>query len=99
MRQQYNCCCSASTAVCQAMETHKHNLHLEENVNEQIANLYAHLKKSDNHVPQFLALDREGITFTSNFLLGKLISTLATETGATKYSSDNFKAVKELIKK
>ena len=70
-----------------------------ENVNEQIANLYAKLKKSDTHVPQFLALDSEGITFTSNFLLSKLISTLATETGATKYSSDPVKAVKELRKK
>jgi hypothetical protein len=70
-----------------------------ENVNDQIANLYAYLKKSDTHVPQFLALDSEGITFTSNFLLGKLISTLATETGTTKYSSDHFKAIKELRKK
>lgn len=70
-----------------------------ENVNEQIANLYAHLKKSDTHVPQFLALNSEGITFTSNFLLGRIISSLATETGATKYSSDNFKAVEELRKK
>ena len=70
-----------------------------ENVNEQIANLYAQLKKSDTHVPQFLALDSEGITFTSNFLLGKIISSLATETGITKYSSHNFKAVKELRKK
>ena len=70
-----------------------------ENVNELIANLYAHLKKSDTHVPQFLALDSEGITFTSNFLLGKLIRILETETGATKYSSDPVKAVKELRKK
>ena len=52
------------------------------------------LKNSDTHVPQFLALDSEGITFTSNFLFGKLIRTLATETGAAKYSSDPFKAVK-----
>ena len=70
-----------------------------ENVNEQIANLYAKLEKSDTHVAQFLALDSEGISFTSNFLLSKLIRTLATETGATKYSSDSFKAVKELTKK
>jgi hypothetical protein len=70
-----------------------------ENVNEQIANLHTQLKKSDTHVSQFLALDSEGITFTSNFLLVKLISTLATESGATKYSSDNFKAVKELRQK
>ena len=70
-----------------------------ENVNDQIANLYAYLKKSDSHVPQFLALDSEGVTFTSNFLLGRIISSLATETGATKYSSDNFKAVEELRKK
>ena len=70
-----------------------------ENVNWQIANLYAQLKKSNTHVPQFLALDSEGIIFTSNFLLGKLISTLANETGTTKYSSDNFKAVKELRQK
>ena len=70
-----------------------------ENVHGQIANLFGHLKKSDTHVPQFLDLDSEGITFTSNFLLGKLIRTLATETGVTKYSSDNFKAVKELTKK
>jgi hypothetical protein len=70
-----------------------------ENVHGQIANLFSHLKKSDTHVPHFLALDSEGITFTSNFLLGKLIRTLATETGATKYSSDPIKAVKELRKK
>ena len=70
-----------------------------ENVNEQIANLHTQLKKSETHLPQFLAIDSEGITFTSNFLLGKLISTLATESGATKYSSDNFKAVKELRQK
>jgi hypothetical protein len=69
-----------------------------ENVNEQIANLYAHLKKSDTHLPLFLALDSEGISFNSNFLLGKLINILATEIGATKYSNDNFKAVKELRK-
>lgn len=70
-----------------------------ENLNGLIANLYAHLKKSETHLPQFLGLDSEGITFTSNFLLGKLIRTLATEIGATKYSSDNFKAVKELREK
>ena len=70
-----------------------------ENVHELIANLYAHLKKSETHVPQFLALDSEGITFTSNFLLVKLISTLATETGTTKYNNDPVKAVKELRKK
>ena len=70
-----------------------------ENVHEQIANLFVQLKKSDTHVPQFLALDSEGITFTSNFLLGKLVSTLAIETGTTKYSSDPVKAVKELRKK
>ena len=70
-----------------------------ENVNEQIANLYAKLEKSDTHVPQFLALGSEGITSTSNFLLSKLMSKLATETGATKYSSDPVKAVKELRKK
>lgn len=70
-----------------------------ENVNEQIANLYAKIAKSDTHVAQFLALDSEGVSFTSNFLLSKLIRTLATETGVTKYSSDNFKAVKELTKK
>jgi hypothetical protein len=69
-----------------------------ENVNDQIANLYAHLKKSDTHLPMFLAIDREGITFTSKFLLIKIISTLETETGVTKYSSDSFKAVKELRK-
>ena len=69
-----------------------------ENLNGQIANLYANLKKSDTHLPLFLAIDSEGITFTSKFLLNKIISTLETETGVTKYSSDNFKALRELRK-
>ena len=71
----------------------------KENLNKQIANLYAHFKKSDTFLPQFLDLESEGITFTSNFLLGKLKSTLVNDTGALKFSNDKYKAVKELRKK
>lgn len=70
-----------------------------DHANEQIANMYAQLDKSDSHFPLFLALDSQGIIFTSKFLLSKLAIRLATVTGTSKYSSQPIKAVKELREK
>lgn len=66
---------------------------------EHIANTYAKLQKSDTFLPQFLDLSNEGLTFSSSFILGKLVKALAADTGATKYSRDAKKAIKELRKK
>ena len=66
---------------------------------EQAANTYAILQKSDTFLPQFLDLSNEGLTFSSSFILGKLVKVLAADTGATKYSRDAKKAIKELRKK
>ena len=66
---------------------------------EHAANTYAILQKSDTFLPQFLDLSNEGLTFSSSFILGKLVKVLAADTGATKYSRDAKKAIKELRKK
>ncbi|MBL6729846.1 MAG: hypothetical protein ISP74_02955 [Bacteroidia bacterium] len=70
-----------------------------ENVDQQVANLCMRLNSSERHFAQFIALDKEGLSFTSQFLLGKLVRSLAAQTGISKYSSDPKKAVKELINK
>jgi len=40
---------------------------------EHAANTYAILQKSDTFLPQFLDLSNEGLTFSSSFILGKLV--------------------------
>ncbi len=64
----------------------------------QIANLCSYLLESDSHLPQLILTDTEGITFTSKFLLNRLVQTLAKETESNKYSSDPKKAIKQLRK-
>jgi len=66
---------------------------------ELVANTYAELHKSVAFLPQFLDLSNEGLTFSSSFILDKLVKTLAADTAATKYSRDAKKAIKELRNK
>ena len=69
-----------------------------ENVDQEISSLVRYLNQSKEYVPYFLALDADGLSYTSNFILTKLTQIIAKALGVEKYNSDSKKAIKELRK-
>ena len=70
-----------------------------ENIDDQVANIYAFLEHSDKYLPQFLSLTPVGVSYTSRFLLTKLTQTLLMDNDKTKFSRDPLKAVRSIREK
>ena len=70
-----------------------------ENIDDQVANIYAFLEHSDKYLPQFLSLTPVGVSYTSKFLLTKLTQTLLMDNDKTKFSRDPLKTVRSIREK
>jgi len=68
------------------------------NINQEIGALLNELYQNNDYLTYFIPLDQMGISFTSNFVLDKLKSYLASEIDISKVNSNHKKAITDLRK-